>query len=128
MSNRISLDREEVDRMILLGMDVHRYQTQVVPDLQQRVFDLTRAPKDLVGAVGAARKNAALEGLVDGACVRAQNVLDAGLPPSKGAEAVNLKPLGDRVVLEPIDRQVDMKTVRVARPSGVQIPPPPPPH
>jgi hypothetical protein len=48
MSNRISLDREAVDRMILVGMDVDRYQTQVIPDLQQRVTELTRALKDLI--------------------------------------------------------------------------------
>ncbi len=30
MSNRISLDREAVDRTILIGMDVDRYQTQGV--------------------------------------------------------------------------------------------------
>ena len=77
MSNRISLNREEVDRMILLGMDADRYQTQVVPDLQQRIFDLTRALRDLVAAVGAERNNGALAALVDSACVRAQKLLDA---------------------------------------------------
>jgi hypothetical protein len=39
MSNTISLDREKVDRMILIGMDFDRYQSQVIPDLQQRVGD-----------------------------------------------------------------------------------------
>lgn len=84
MSNRISLNREEVDRMILLGMDADRYQTQVVPDLQQRVFDLTRALRDLVAAVGAERNNRALADLVDGACARAEKVLDAVIPPTTG--------------------------------------------
>lgn len=84
MSNRISLNREEVDRMILLGMDADRYQTQVVPDLQQRVFDLTRALRDLIAAVGAQRNNPALAALVDGACARAQKVLDAVIPPTAG--------------------------------------------
>ena len=84
MSNRISLEREEVDRMILVGMDADRYQTQVIPDLQQRVFDLTRALKDLLGAVGAERKNGGLAGQVDNACVRAQKVLEAAMPPTNG--------------------------------------------
>ena len=84
MSNRISLNREEVDRMILLGMDADRYQTQVVPDLQQRVSDLTRALRDLVAAVGAQRNNPALAALVDGACARAQKALDASLPATSG--------------------------------------------
>ena len=86
MSNRISLNREEVDRMILLGMDADRYQTQVVPDLQQRVFDLTRALRDLVAAVGAERNNRALAALVDSACVRAQKLLDAAIQPTSGGK------------------------------------------
>jgi hypothetical protein len=86
MSNRISLDREAVDRMILIGMDVDRYQTHVIPDLQQRVEDLTRALKDLVGAVGAARQNPALASQVDGSCARAQKVLEAGLPQTNGGQ------------------------------------------
>jgi hypothetical protein len=75
MSNRISLDREAVDRMILVGMDADRYQTQVIPDLQQRVGDLTRALEDLVGAVGAARQNPALASQLDAACSKAQKLL-----------------------------------------------------
>jgi len=75
MSNRISLDREEVDRMILIGMDFDRYQTQVIPDLQQRVGELTRGLTDLVGAVIAARQNPALAIHVDDSIGRAQKVL-----------------------------------------------------
>ena len=75
MSNRISLDREEVDRLILLGVDFDRYQTQVIPDLQQRVGDLTRALTNLVGAVLAARQNATLARHVDDSIGRAQKVL-----------------------------------------------------
>ena len=75
MSNRISLDREEVDRLILLGMDFDRYQTKVIPDLQHRVGELTRALTNLVGAVLAARQNAALASHVDDSIGRAQKVL-----------------------------------------------------
>jgi hypothetical protein len=84
MSNRISLDREEVDRMILLGMDADRYQTQVIPDLQQRVIDLVRALNDLVAAVGVERKNGGQAGQVADALARAQKVIDAGPPPTRG--------------------------------------------
>ena len=80
MNSRISLNRDEVDRMILLGMDADRYQTQVVPDLQQTVSDLTRALKDLVAAVCAERKSGNLAGQVDSACITAQKVLEAKLP------------------------------------------------
>lgn len=72
--------------MILLGMDADRYQTQVVPDLQQRVFDLTRGLRDLVAAVGAERNNRALAALVDSACVRAQKLLDAAIQPTNGGK------------------------------------------
>jgi len=75
MSNRISLDREEVDRLILLGMDFDRYQTQVIPDLQQRVGELTRVLTDLVGAVLAARQDPALASHVDESIGKAQKVL-----------------------------------------------------
>jgi len=86
MSTRILVEREAVDRMILIGMDVDRYQTQVIPDLQQRVGELTRALKDLVGAVGVARHNPALASQVEGATARAQHVLEAGLPNTKGGQ------------------------------------------
>ena len=86
MSTRIFVEREAVDRMILIGMDVDRYQTQVIPDLQQRVGDLTRALKDLVGAVGVARQHLPLASQVEGATARAQQVLEAGLPHTKGRQ------------------------------------------
>jgi chemotaxis regulatin CheY-phosphate phosphatase CheZ len=86
MSTRILVEREAVDRMILIGMDVDRYQTQVIPDLQQRVGELTRALKDLVRAVGAARLNPALASQVDGSTDRAQKVLEAGLPQTNGGQ------------------------------------------
>ena len=87
MSNRISLNREEVDRMILLGMDADRYQTQVIPDLHQRVFALTRALEELVAAVGAERKDAAAAVQTDRACVRARKVLEAGPSRTDGARS-----------------------------------------
>jgi len=88
MSSRISLDREEVDRLILLGMDFDRYQTQVIPDLQQRVGELTRALTDLVANVLAARQNTALARHVDESIGRAQKVL----LPTAVAEPTGLLP------------------------------------
>ena len=88
MSNRISLDREEVDRLILLGMDFDRYQTQVIPDLQQRVGELTRVLADLVGAVLAARQDPALASHVDESIGRAQKVL----VPTAAPAATRLMP------------------------------------
>jgi len=56
-------------------MDFDRYQTQVIPDLQQRVGELTRALTDLVANVLAARQNTALGRHVDESIGRAQKVL-----------------------------------------------------
>lgn len=86
MSNRISLDRENVDRMILLGMDADRYRTQVIPDLQQRVFGLTRALSDLVAPLRAEQKIGGPAGQVTDALARAQKVIEAGLLSTRGGQ------------------------------------------
>lgn len=44
--------RDEVDRLVMMRMDLDRYEGQLIPDLQQQVFDLTRALKGLVPASG----------------------------------------------------------------------------
>ena len=46
------MTRDEVDRLVLMRMDLDRYEAQLIPDLQQRVADLTRALKGLVEASG----------------------------------------------------------------------------
>jgi hypothetical protein len=51
-NGRILRAREEVDRMVLVKMDLDRYEAHLIPDLQQQVFDLTRALKGLVAAAG----------------------------------------------------------------------------
>ena len=79
MGTKIPIDRDTVERMILLGMDVDRYEAQVIPDLQARVGTLTRALKELVGAVAEARRKPLLAGQVDTASARAQLVLETGL-------------------------------------------------
>ena len=44
--------QDEVDRLVSMRMDLDRYEGQLIPDLQQLVFDLTRALKGLVAASG----------------------------------------------------------------------------
>jgi hypothetical protein len=85
MDARIPMDRESVDRMILLGMEVDRYQAQVIPDLQQRVSALTQALQDLVRAVRDASRDPALATRVEAAAARAERSLDAAAAPSQGA-------------------------------------------
>ena len=69
--------RDEVDRVILMKMDLDRYEAQLIPDLQQRVLDLTRALKGMVVAaedLSLANRDEAL------ACAR--RVLESALPPA----------------------------------------------
>lgn len=80
------MDKETVDRMILLGMDVDRYQTEMIPDLQETVGRLTRALSDLVQAVRAASRNQALAVDVETAAARAEQILEARILPAKGGQ------------------------------------------
>jgi len=49
---RVLMAQDEVDRLVSMRMDLDRYEGQLIPDLQQLVFDLTRALKGLVAASG----------------------------------------------------------------------------
>lgn len=51
-NGRILIAPDEVDRFVVMKMDLDRYEAQLIPDLQQRVSDLTRALKGLVAAAG----------------------------------------------------------------------------
>ena len=51
-SGKIVMARDEVDRLVLMRMDLDRYEAQLIPDLRQQVVDLTRALKGLVDARG----------------------------------------------------------------------------
>jgi hypothetical protein len=46
------MERDEVDRFVMMKMDLDRYEAQLIPDLQVRVGELTRALKALVAAAG----------------------------------------------------------------------------
>jgi hypothetical protein len=86
MNTKIVMDREAVDRMILVGMDADRYQTQVIPDLQRRVGELMRALKAIIDAVEAARQKPSLGDHLEAASLRASQVLHAVLPQTKGGQ------------------------------------------
>ena len=77
-NGRILLSRDEVDRMVLMKMDLDRYEAQLIPDLQQRVFDVTRALKAMIAAaddVSVANRDEAL--------AAARRVLASLNPPTK---------------------------------------------
>ncbi len=48
--SRIVMNREDVDRMIMMRMDLDRYEAQLIPDLHERVRNLSLALKGLVAA------------------------------------------------------------------------------
>ncbi len=51
MSEKVVIDREELDRLVLMRMDLDRYEAQLIPDLQQEVDALRNALRRLVDAV-----------------------------------------------------------------------------
>ena len=51
-NSRILTARDEVDRLVLMRMDLDRYEAKLIPDLREQVRDLTRALKALVAADG----------------------------------------------------------------------------
>jgi DNA mismatch repair ATPase MutS len=51
LSEKVVIDREELDRLVLMRMDLDRYEAQLIPDLQQEVDALRNALRRLVDAV-----------------------------------------------------------------------------
>lgn len=51
MGTKVVMDSEAAERLMVIATDMDRYETQVIPDLQARLSDLTSALKDLVAAV-----------------------------------------------------------------------------
>ena len=50
LRSRVVMDRDDVDRMIMMRMDLDRYEAQLIPDLHERVRNLTLALQGLVAA------------------------------------------------------------------------------
>ena len=53
MSEKVVIDRDELDRLVLMRMDLNRYEAQLIPDLQQEVDTLRHTLRRLVDAVQA---------------------------------------------------------------------------
>jgi hypothetical protein len=51
MTDRVVIDRAEMDRFLLMRMDLDRYEAQLIPDLQQEAIALRHALRRLVEAV-----------------------------------------------------------------------------
>ncbi len=61
MTEKIVLDRDELDRFVLMRMDLDRYEAQLIPDLQQENLALEHTLRRLVEAVQEAEQRLCLE-------------------------------------------------------------------
>lgn len=61
MSEKVVIDRDELDRLVLMRMDLNRYEAQLIPDLQQEVDALRHTLRRLVDAVQGAEQLISLE-------------------------------------------------------------------
>jgi hypothetical protein len=61
MTEKVVVDREEMDRLLLMRMDLDRYEAQLIPDLQQEALALRHALRRLVEAVQEAERLFRLE-------------------------------------------------------------------
>ena len=78
MSERVLVERDEMDRMVAMRMDLDRYEAQLIPDLQQEVLALHHALRRLVEAVEAAGDRFGLEATTSqrGALHEAQRLIE----------------------------------------------------
>ncbi len=61
MSDRVAIGRDELDRLVLMRMDLDRYEAQLIPDLQQEALALRHALRRLVESVEEAEQLLRLE-------------------------------------------------------------------
>ena len=61
MTEKVVIDRDELDRFVLMRMGLDRYEAQLIPDLQQEVDALRRTLGRLVDAVQGAEQLISLE-------------------------------------------------------------------
>ena len=61
MRDKVVVGRDEMDRLVLMRMDLDRYEAQLIPDLQQEVVALRHALRRLIEAVVEAEHVLSLE-------------------------------------------------------------------
>jgi hypothetical protein len=61
MSEKVVIERVEMDRLVAMRMDLDRYEAQLIPDLQQEVLALRHALRRLIEAVQEAEHLLGLE-------------------------------------------------------------------
>ena len=77
MSDKVVIERDEMDRLVLMRMDLDRYEAQLIPELQQEALALYHALRRLVEAVGEAEHLLKLEATTShrGALLEAERLL-----------------------------------------------------
>ncbi len=61
MSDKVVVDRDEMDRLVLMRIDLDRYEAQLIPDLYKENGALRKALQRLVEAVQEADQQVSLE-------------------------------------------------------------------
>jgi hypothetical protein len=61
MRDKVIVGRQEMDRLVLMRMDLDRYEAQLIPDLQQENLALRHALRRLIEAVVEAESVLSLE-------------------------------------------------------------------
>ncbi len=61
MSEKVVVDRDEMDRLVLMRMDLDRYEAQLIPDLYEENLAIRNALQRLVEAVQEADQQVSLE-------------------------------------------------------------------
>jgi hypothetical protein len=61
VSEKVVVSREEMDRLVLMRVDLDRYEAQLIPDLYQENLALRTALQRLVDAVQVAEQHLGLE-------------------------------------------------------------------
>jgi hypothetical protein len=77
MSDKVVIERDEMDRLVLMRLDLDRYETQLIPDLRQETLALHHALRRLVAAVREAEHPLELEATTShrGALLDAERLL-----------------------------------------------------
>lgn len=85
MRDKVVIDSDEMDRFVLMRMDLDRYEAQLIPDLQYDVLTLHHVLRRLVEAVEEAEQSLDLEASTShrGALHEAQRLLEERNDPSR---------------------------------------------
>ena len=94
MRDKVVVDRDEMDRLVMMRVDLDRYEAQLIPDLRYEVHTLHHVLRRLVEAVEEAEQSLTLEARTGhrGALHDAQRLLEERCDPARNqAAAIRLE-------------------------------------